>query len=122
MRLRKTLTRYGDDVGAATIAQHLARNPRITKVPAESTIWRILTRRGFTTAQPQKRPRCSWIRPTAEEPNELWQAACRCPSSLCIPSAPTPCPIVLRPQRPLSRGWSRFWITDRTGDPTLHSA
>jgi hypothetical protein len=56
VRLRKTLTRHGDDVGAASIAQHLARNPRITKVPAGSTIWRILTRRGFTTAQPDSTP------------------------------------------------------------------
>ena len=89
--LRTTLTRYGDDVGAATIAEHLAGNPRITKVAAVSTIWRIGTRRGFITAQPHKTTPLQRERVTAEEPNELWQAACRCPSSLCIPSAPTPC-------------------------------
>jgi hypothetical protein len=73
LRLGTTLTGQGDDVGAATITQHLARNPRLTKVRAVSTIWRILTRRGFTTAQPQKRPRCRGIRFTAEGRNELWQ-------------------------------------------------
>jgi transposase InsO family protein len=39
-----------------------------------ATIWRILTRRGFVTPQPQKRPRSSWHRFTAEQPNQRWQA------------------------------------------------
>jgi transposase InsO family protein len=43
-------------------------------VPAVSTIWRILTRRGFITPQPRKRPRSSWHRFAAEQPNERWQA------------------------------------------------
>ena len=43
-------------------------------VPAVSTIWRILIRRGFVTPQPQKRPRSSWHRFEAEQPNERWQA------------------------------------------------
>ena len=43
-------------------------------VPAVSTIWRILTRRGFVTPQPHKRPRSSWHRFAAEQPNERWQA------------------------------------------------
>ena len=42
--------------------------------PSVSTIWRILTRRGFVTPQPQKRPRSSWHRFEAEQPNERWQA------------------------------------------------
>ena len=74
MRLRKTLAKQGYDAGAATIAAHLARDPTITKVPAASTIWRILTRRGFVVPQPQKRPRSSWKRFQADQPNELWQA------------------------------------------------
>lgn len=74
VRLRKTLTKQGYDAGAATIAEHLTRDPTITKVPAVSTIWRILTRRGFVAPQPQKRPRSSWKRFQAEQPNELWQA------------------------------------------------
>ena len=74
MRLRKTLDKQGFDAGAATIAEHLARDPAVTKVPAISTIWRILKRRGFVAPQPQKRPRSSWKRFQADLPNELWQA------------------------------------------------
>jgi transposase InsO family protein len=43
-------------------------------LPAVSTIWRVLTRRGFVTPQPQKRPRSSWIRFQAALSNERWQA------------------------------------------------
>jgi transposase InsO family protein len=74
VRLRKTLAKQGYDAGAATIAEHLTRDPTVTKVPAVSTIWRILTRRGFIAPQPQKRPRSSWKRFQAQQPNELWQA------------------------------------------------
>jgi transposase InsO family protein len=74
VRLRKTLAKQGFDAGAATIAEHLARDGGVTKVPATSTIWRILTRRGFVVAQPQKRPRSAWKRFCAQAPNELWQA------------------------------------------------
>ena len=74
VRLRKTLDKAGYDAGAATIAEHLARDPAITKVPALSTIWRILSRRGFITAQPHKRPRSAWKRFCADQPNQLWQA------------------------------------------------
>lgn len=74
VRLRKTLDKQGFDAGAETIAAHLANDPAITKVPAVSTIWRILSRRGFVVAQPQKRPRSAWKRFCAEQPNELWQA------------------------------------------------
>jgi transposase InsO family protein len=80
VRLRKDLLRQGFDAGADTIRTHLARQlsesttSTSDSVPAVSTIWRILTRRGFVTAQPQKRPRSSWRRFTAEQPNERWQA------------------------------------------------
>jgi hypothetical protein len=59
VRLRKTLTRQGLDAGAETIAAHLA-GEGVAPVPAVSTIWRILARRGFITPQPQKQPRSSW--------------------------------------------------------------
>ncbi len=84
--LRKELTRQGLDAGADTIRTHLGRrNTRSVlnqgtdagtppPVPSVATIWRILTRRGFVTPQPQKRPRSSWRRFTAEQPNERWQA------------------------------------------------
>jgi transposase InsO family protein len=39
-----------------------------------ATIWRVLSRRGFVTPQPHKRPRSSWRRFQAELPNECWQA------------------------------------------------
>lgn len=74
VRLRKTLTKRGLDAGADTIATHLAADPGITNVPAVSTIWRILKRRGFVTPQPHKRPRSSWKRFEAELPNQCWQA------------------------------------------------
>jgi transposase InsO family protein len=74
VRLRKTLDKAGYDAGAATIAEHLARDRTVTKVPAVSTIWRVLTRRGFVVPQPHKRPRSAWKRFTADQPNELWQA------------------------------------------------
>ena len=73
IRLRKQLSKNGLDAGAETIAAHLAA-AGVDAVPAVSTIWRILSRRGFVTPQPQKRPRSSWRRFCAEQPNERWQA------------------------------------------------
>jgi predicted acyl esterase len=70
VRLRKTLDKQGFDAGAETIAAHLAADRAITNVPAVSTIWRILTRRGFITTQPHKRPRSVWKRFEAAQPNE----------------------------------------------------
>jgi transposase InsO family protein len=43
-------------------------------VPSAATTWRILSRRGFVTPQPQKRPKSSFIRFEASMPNERWQA------------------------------------------------
>jgi transposase InsO family protein len=73
VRLRKELSKKGADAGAETIAAHL-QIAEVDPVPAVSTIWRILSRRGFVTPQPQKRPRSSWKRFCAEQPNERWQA------------------------------------------------
>jgi len=69
--LRKELGELGLDAGARTIAYHLGG--RGLAVPAISTIHRILFRRGFVTAQPQKRPRSAWQRFEADLPNECWQ-------------------------------------------------
>lgn len=41
--------------------------------PSVSTIWRVLTRRGFVVPEPHKRPKCSCIRFEADQPNERWQ-------------------------------------------------
>jgi transposase len=57
VELRKQLTDDGLDAGAHTIAWHLERDG--LPVPAASTIWRILTRRGFVIPQPHKRPKSS---------------------------------------------------------------
>jgi transposase InsO family protein len=72
VELRKALTDEGLDAGAHTIAYHLTK--RHGSCPSVATIWRILSRRGFVTPQPQKRPRSSFIRFQAEQPNERWQA------------------------------------------------
>ena len=39
-----------------------------------STIWRVLSRRGFITPQPRKRPRSAGTRFEACQPNQRWQA------------------------------------------------
>lgn len=70
--LRKLLSDQGLDAGPHTIAFHLQHT--FERVPSVSTIWRILHRRGFITPQPQKRPRSSYIRFCADQPNERWQA------------------------------------------------
>jgi transposase InsO family protein len=72
VELRKHLADEGLDAGAHTIAVHLTR--RHGHAPAVSTIWRVLSRRGFVTPQPQKRPRSSFVRFEAAMPNERWQA------------------------------------------------
>jgi transposase InsO family protein len=69
--LRKSLAGEGLDAGAATIAFHLAG--RHGRSPAVSTIWRVLTRRGFVTPQPRKRPRARYTRFQADQPSERWQ-------------------------------------------------
>jgi transposase InsO family protein len=72
VEFRKSLAEQGLDAGAHTIAFHLER--RHGRAPAPSTIWRILSRRGFVTPQPQKRPRSSFVRFEAHLPNQRWQA------------------------------------------------
>jgi transposase InsO family protein len=69
--LRKDLDRGGNEAGAATIAAHLEH--RHGHAPAVSTIWRILSARGFVTPQPHKRPKSSYQRFVADQPNERWQ-------------------------------------------------
>ena len=71
--LRKELDRAGHEAGAATIAAHLEQRHGRDVVPAVSTIWRILSARGFVTPQPHKRPKSSYKRFCADAPNERWQ-------------------------------------------------
>lgn len=69
--IRKDLDKSGHEAGAATIAFHLQQ--RRGASPAVCTIWRILSQRGFVTPQPHKRPKSSYLRFAAEQPNERWQ-------------------------------------------------
>ena len=72
LQLRNELTNRGTDAGAHTIRWHLEQEDT-TPLPAAATIHRILKNNGHVTPQPQKRPRSSWIRFQADQPNETWQ-------------------------------------------------
>jgi transposase InsO family protein len=71
--LRKQLSEFGTDAGPDTIHTHLARAHNGVAPCSVSSIWRILTRRGFITPEPHKRPRSSYLRFEASLPNECWQ-------------------------------------------------
>lgn len=70
--LRKKLTEQGLDAGADTIGWHLQHHHGITA--SRATIHRILTRHGRVVPEPAKRPKSSYIRFAAEQPNETWQS------------------------------------------------
>src|SRR5712692_4961298 len=72
VRLRKELGDQGLDAGPDTIAWHLARHHQVTVSPA--TIARYLTRAGLVVPEPKKRPKSSYIRFQAGQPNECWQS------------------------------------------------
>lgn len=72
VRLCKQLSELGFDAGARSIAFYLAE--RGVVVPGRATIHRILVRRCFVVAQPQKPPRSSWQRFEASLPSECWQS------------------------------------------------
>ena len=73
IRLRQELSKPGLDTGAETIRSHL-QTSGVNRLPATSTIWRALTRRGLVTPQPRKRPKGAGKRFAADLPNERWQA------------------------------------------------
>jgi transposase InsO family protein len=72
IRLRKELSGQGLDAGPDTICWHLERHHQIRVSPA--TVSRYLARQGLVVAEPKKRPRSSYIRFQADQPNECWQA------------------------------------------------
>jgi transposase InsO family protein len=72
IRLRKELAGQGLDAGPHTVAWHLGHHHQVRVSPA--TISRYLTRAGLVTPDPAKRPRSSYIRFAAEQPNECWQS------------------------------------------------
>jgi transposase InsO family protein len=70
--LRKELSGQGLDAGPATICWHLEHHHRI-RVSA-ATVSRYLARAGLVTPEPKKRPRSSYVRFAAGQPNECWQS------------------------------------------------
>jgi len=72
VRLRKELTGQGLDAGPETIGWHLVHHHHLTV--SRATISRILTRHGLVTPEPKKRPKSSYLRFAAEQPNETWQS------------------------------------------------
>lgn len=70
--IRGRLVRAGLDAGADTIGWHLQHTHRITL--SRATINRILTRAGMISPEPAKRPKSSYIRFQADQPNETWQS------------------------------------------------
>jgi transposase InsO family protein len=73
VRARKELDDAGDDNGAWSIRQRLLAEYAPKSVPSESTIWRVLTRRGLIVAAPKKRPKVSLHRFVYPRPNDCWQ-------------------------------------------------
>lgn len=72
IQLRGQLTANGSDAGPVTIAWHLEREG--LTAPSTSTIRRILHDEGLIVPEPRKRPRSSYVRFAAAQPNEMWQS------------------------------------------------
>ncbi len=72
LALRRQLTNDGLDAGADTIAWHLQHHHNLTV--SRATIYRIIRRANLITPEPKKKPKSSYIRFQAEQPNETWQA------------------------------------------------
>jgi transposase InsO family protein len=72
IELRAKLAGKGLDNGPHTIAWHLHHHHGL--VVSVPTIHRHLRAAGLITPCPQKRPKSSYIRFAAEQPNERWQA------------------------------------------------
>jgi transposase InsO family protein len=70
--LRQQLVADGLDAGPVTLQWHLTQ--RGLPAPSTSTIRRILHHHGLITPAPRKRPKSSYRRFAAEQPNECWQS------------------------------------------------
>jgi transposase InsO family protein len=70
--LRRRLVGAGLDAGPDTIVWHLARHHKLTVSAA--TVARQLSKAGLVTPQPAKRPKSSYVRFEAAQPNECWQS------------------------------------------------
>lgn len=72
IELRLELTKDGLDAGPVTITWHLEREGH--RPPSTSTIRRILHAAGLVVPEPRKRPRSSYQRFEAAQPNQCWQS------------------------------------------------
>lgn len=72
VELRRGLAAQGLDAGSDTIGWHLEHHHAIRV--SRATIDRTLRRQGLVTPAPAKRPRSSYVRFEADQPNETWQA------------------------------------------------
>jgi transposase InsO family protein len=72
VELRRELIAQGLDAGPVSIAAQLRQEGR--QVPSTSTIRRALHSNGLISPQPRKRPRSSYRRFQAAQPNECWQS------------------------------------------------
>src|SRR6202035_2850847 len=72
VRTRLELTAAGWDAGPVTIAWHLEQAG--LHVPSTSTIRRVLHNAALVTPEPRKRPRSSYKRFEAAQPNQCWQS------------------------------------------------
>lgn len=72
IELRQKLTATGLDAGPDTIRWHLAHHHALTI--SRATIARHLTKAGLVVPEPKKRPKSSYLRFQAEQPNECWQS------------------------------------------------
>ncbi|MEA5457392.1 IS481 family transposase [Sinomonas sp. JGH33] len=70
--IRRRLIGAGLDAGAETIGWHLQHTHGVAV--SRATINRILTRAGLVTPEPAKRPKSSYVRFEAAQPNECWQS------------------------------------------------
>jgi transposase InsO family protein len=72
LELRSELSNSGLDAGPDTIKWHLEHHHGVRV--SSATISRYLRTAGLVTPQPRKRPRSSYVRFVADQPNECWQA------------------------------------------------
>lgn len=69
---RRQLIDDGLDSGAETIRWHLEHHHQHTV--SSATIWRHLKAAGLIIPEPKKKPKSSYIRFEADQPNETWQS------------------------------------------------
>ena len=72
VRLRKELCEQGLDAGPDTVCWHLTHHHNV--VVSRATVSRYLAKHGLVVPEPRKRPKSSYIRFAAAQPNECWQS------------------------------------------------